>query len=126
MREPDVAPAVPVLDGGPAVIGGHVYGHNRGTLGIALLGTLTDRRPSAPACAALVAVMSRLAERHGLDPAAARRTDAGGVAPTLCAHRDLARGACPGDACYAMLPEVRAQVAAAVKAFPGQLARMRR
>jgi hypothetical protein len=104
-----------VLDGGPAVVGGHVYGHNRGTLGIALLGTLTDRPPSPPAWSALVAVMAWLAHRHALDPLGVR--DAGHDAvPTICAHRDLAATPCPGDACYALLSALRTQVATALSA----------
>jgi hypothetical protein len=111
-----------VLDGAPAVIGGHVYGHNAGTLGIALLGTFDERPPSAAACAALVSAVSLLAERHGLDPLAARSTGAGGVVPTICTHRDLAPAACPGDACHRMLPELRARVAAAVGSVAGRVA----
>ena len=62
-----------VLDGGPAVVGGHVYGHNGGTLGIALLGTLIERPPSPRAWRALVTVMAWLARRHDLDPLGKRR-----------------------------------------------------
>jgi N-acetylmuramoyl-L-alanine amidase len=113
-----------VLHGAPAVIGAHVYGHNAGTVGIALLGTLNERPPSAAACGALVAVLSRLAERHGLDPLAARSTGAGGVVPTICTHRDLAPATCPGDACHHMLPELRARVAAAVGAVSGRVTAM--
>jgi len=100
-----------VLDGGPAVVGGHVYGHNRGTLGIALLGTLNERPPSPPAWTALVAVMAWLAHRHDLDPLGVRD-----AVPTICAHRDLTATPCPGDACYELLAPLRAQVATAVSA----------
>jgi hypothetical protein len=107
------------LAGGPAVVGGHVYGHNGGTVGIALLGTLIARPPSPRAGAALVAVMAWLAYQHDLDPLGAR--EAGGSAvPTICAHCDLTATPCPGDACYEMLSTLRVRVAAAASGWSGR------
>jgi hypothetical protein len=102
-----------VLRGGPAVVGGHVFGHNRGTLGIALLGTLIDRSPTPRAWTALVETVAWLLHRHHLDPLGAQHAH-GRVRPTICAHRDLAPTPCPGDACYAQLSTLRTQVAVAV------------
>lgn len=100
-----------LLDGGPAVIGGHVYGHNGGTAGIALLGTLIERPPSRRAWSALVATLAWLAHRHELDPLGEQ--DAPGAIPTICAHRDLTSKPCPGEAFYELLATLRTQVAAA-------------
>ena len=97
-----------VFDGGPAVVGGHVHGHNGGTLGIALLGTLIERPPSPRAWRSLVTVMAWLARRHDLDP-----LGNGGAFPAICAHRDLTPTPCPGEACYELLAALRTQVAAA-------------
>jgi N-acetylmuramoyl-L-alanine amidase len=104
-----------LLDGGPAVVGGHVYGHNGGTAGIAMLGTLFKQPPSRRAWTALVEVMTWLAYRHNLDPLGADR-----AGPTIRAHCDLAPTTCPGAASYGLLPTLRAQVAAAVSEWPGR------
>ncbi|MGH8969606.1 MAG: peptidoglycan recognition protein family protein [Actinomycetes bacterium] len=104
-----------LLDGGPAVVGGHVYGHNEGTVGIAMLGTLFEQPPSRRAWTALVEVLAWLAYRHNLDP-----LGAGGASLTIRAHCDLAPTTCPGAASYELLPTLRAQVAAAVSGWPGQ------
>ena len=113
--------AAGTLDAAPGVIGAHVYGHNAGTLGVALIGTLTDQRPTAPALATAVALLGALAYRHGIDPGE-RWSNAGGrgSVPTICAHRDLGATSCPGDACYEAMPELRIAAAAAVRAHSGR------
>jgi hypothetical protein len=44
------------------------------------------------------------------------------AAPPICAHRDLAEVACPGDAFYPTLPELRAAVTRRLARRPAQLA----
>jgi hypothetical protein len=102
-----------VLDGGPVVVAGHVYGHNRGNVGIALLGTLFDQPPSARAWAALVRLLAWLAHQHDVGPVI---TGGGDEATTsaILAHRDLRDTTCPGDACYALLPALGAEVTVAL------------
>jgi len=108
------AGSVAVLDGGPAVIAGHVYGNNPGNVGIALLGTHFEYAPSAAARSSLVALMACLCALHGLDPLDTTSVDGG----SLRAHRDLRDTTCPGDAAYALLPALRAQVAATLRTRP--------
>lgn len=99
-----------VLDGGPVVIAGHVYGHNHGNIGIAMLGTLFKEPPSPRAWAALVGLVAWLVSVHHLDPTATRGVD-GARSTTIRAHRDLRDTTCPGDAFYALLPALRTEVA---------------
>ncbi len=99
-----------VLEGGPLVIAGHVYGHNHGNIGIAMLGTLFDQPPSPRAWAALVGLVAWLVSVHHLDPTATQGVD-GARSTTIRAHRDLRDTTCPGDAFYALLPALRAEVA---------------
>ena len=108
-----------LLDGGPVVIGGHVYGQNRGNVGIALLGTLFEQPPSPRAWTSLVQVMGWIAHQHGLDPLGGQRP-ADVASATLRAHCDLRDTTCPGEACYALLPALRAEVTAAVRGLAGR------
>lgn len=107
------------------VVGAHTHGFNRGSVGIALLGTLTERAATLPARASLEAVLAQLAAVHGIDPTATVAWPRSGpvrvAAPTICAHRDLAEVLCPGDAFYATLPELRAAVARRLARRPAQL-----
>jgi uncharacterized protein with LGFP repeats len=111
-------------DGDPAhdasgnmVTAAHVGGFNSGNLGIALLGTLRTRPPTAAARAALEGVLADLAGRHSLDPLS--RTlyvnpitgDTRDV-DTISGHRDWESTECPGGAFYEQLPSIRANVAA--------------
>jgi hypothetical protein len=111
---------------GEGVLGAHTLGFNRGSVGIALLGTLTERQATLKARASLEAVVAELAAVHGIDPAATvawpRSGPARVSAHMICAHRDLAEVACPGDAFYLTLPELRAAVGRRLARRPPQLA----
>ena len=106
-----------VLDGGPVVIAGHVYGHNHGNIGVAMLGTLFEEPPTPRAWAALVGLMAWLVSVHHLDATATEGVD-GATPTTIRAHRDLRDTTCPGDAFYTLLPALRAEVAAALPGVP--------
>jgi hypothetical protein len=110
-------------DGDPAhdssgnmVTAAHVGGFNSGNLGIALLGTLRTRPPTAAARATLESVLADLAGRHGLDPLSRSHyvnpitADTRDV-DTISGHRDWESTECPGGALYEQLPSVRANVA---------------
>ena len=99
-----------VLDGGPVVIAGHVYGHNHGNIGVAMLGTLFEEPPSPRAWAALLGLLAWLVSVYHLDAIATQGVD-GATSTTIQAHRDLRDTTCPGDALYALLPALRAEVA---------------
>lgn len=102
---------------GEMVTAAHVGGWNSGNLGVALLGTLRTRQPTAAARTSLEAVLADLAGRHGLDPLA--RTDyvnpitaATKNVDVISGHRDWDSTECPGTAFYKQLPSVRTNVAA--------------
>jgi hypothetical protein len=106
--------------------GAHAGGYNTGNIGIALLGTFTQRGRSGadPQPAAVAAAEQILAEnsaRHGIDPEGtvdyANEVNQITV-DAISGHRDFNATECPGDRLYAMLPQIRADVADLV-ASPG-------
>ena len=104
---------------GRGVTAGHAYGYNSGTVGMALLGTLTSRDATAPARDALERLLAWKADRHGIDPQGSslytnpvNGTQA--TFPNVAGHRDVNSTECPGDAFYATLPSVRSSVAARI------------
>ena len=103
------AGAADLVDGGRVVIAGHAYGHNAGNIGIALLGTMFEHPPSPRAWSTTVRLVAWLSHLHHLDPLALAAPDH--VDPVV-GHRDLRGTTCPGDAFYALLPALRAEVAA--------------
>ena len=112
--------------GGPkqGVVGAQVYGFNTGSTGISVMGTYTSEQPSAQAVDALERLLAWKLSLHGVDPTGQATLTCGGTDkydkgdtvtfPTIAGHRDANYTACPGDALYALLPEVRASVAAAI------------
>src|SRR5689334_7703976 len=94
----------------------HVGGFNAGNVGIALLGTFTDRAPTPAARRALTHLLATIADRQGIDPLAdvdyvnpisgATRTVA-----VIPGHRDWAATLCPGDVLAGELAEIRHEVA---------------
>lgn len=107
------------------VIGSHAGGFNTGTTGISMMGTFNTLSPS-PAVVSTVAQLSAWKlGLYGRDPGGRVTLTSGGGAskhpagkrvdlPRIFGHRDTGSTACPGDAGYAQLPEVRRQAAAAV------------
>jgi hypothetical protein len=102
---------------GRGVVGAHVAGWNSGNIGISLLGTLTDRRPTAAAQRALEQVLADLAARTRINPTGSGTytnpvngsTWTGANVP---GHRDFGATECPGGVTYALLPTIRQRVAA--------------
>ena len=88
---------------------------------ICLLGDFTSQLPTDAAQASLVKVLAWLAGRYSIDIAPGATTSfvsrgsqrwAAGTpvtTPTIAGHRDMSYTACPGDAFYPMLPEIRAR-----------------
>lgn len=117
---PDPTPVFGLRSGGPLPRmsnGAHVGGFNAGNVGVALLGDLTTGQPTPAARESLTRVLAALARTTRLDPlgttgyvnpiSGATRTVA-----TIAGHRDWLSTACPGDAFYPTLPDLRADVAA--------------
>lgn len=107
--------------GGPGVEGGHAYGHNPGSIGIACLGTFDSQTITAPMRTSLARLIALVAPY--LDP-----HDDGyfvdGRMPNLMGHRDAMRyrpldaTECPGDALYGVLAGLRGDVAFNLGAIP--------
>lgn len=102
---------------GNGVTAAHAYQFNSGTVGVALLGTLTSRDATAAAKGALADVLAWKASAHGLDPygTSLYTNPVSGnqkVFANIAGHRDVEATECPGGGFYAGLPAVRTQVAA--------------
>ncbi len=104
---------------GNGVTAGHAYGYNAGTVGIALLGTLTNRNATPAARDALDRLLAWIADTHAIDPQGSslytnpvNGTQA--VFPNIAGHRDVGATECPGGAFYSTLPSVRSEVAALI------------
>jgi hypothetical protein len=106
---------------GEGVTGAHARSYNAGSVGVSLLGTLTDRDATPAQKRALEDLLAWEADLHGIDPHGAstytspidgRQT----TFPNIAGHRDVGQTACPGGAFYATLPQVRDAVAARLAA----------
>jgi hypothetical protein len=108
---------------GNGVTGAHAQGFNSGTVGAALLGTLTDRDATAAARDALERFLAWKAERHGIDPKGSSLyvNPVNGTQktfPNIAGHRDLNATECPGNVFYSSLPALRDAVAARIAGTP--------
>ncbi|TDD33114.1 N-acetylmuramoyl-L-alanine amidase [Actinomadura sp. KC06] len=88
------------LNAGHHVMGAHTLSHNDHTIGIENEGTYMTEKPTEELWVQLVATCAWLCGTYQLDPHAA-----------IVGHRDYNATACPGDVLYALLPELRNQVA---------------
>ena len=100
---------------GNGVTGAHVGGWNSGTVGIALLGTLSNQDAAPAARAALEQLLAWKAERHAIDPLASSTyvnpvSGSTKFVANISGHRDWAATLCPGDAFYSTLPALRQAV----------------
>jgi hypothetical protein len=117
----DYAGANPTGDDatGRGVTGAHTSGWNSGTVGVALLGTLTTHDATPAARDALTRLLAWEASRNGINPEATEAfinpvSGATITTPNIAGHRDYAATACPGDTFYPTLPALRRDVAALI------------
>ena len=117
----DYAGANPTGDDatGRGVTAAHTAGWNSGTVGVALLGTLTTHDATPAARAALTRLLAWEASRNGINPEATETfvnpvSGATITSPNIAGHRDYAATACPGDTFYPTLPAIRRDVAALI------------
>lgn len=108
---------------GNVVTAAHAQGFNSGTVGIALLGTLTSQDATPAARDALEKLLAWEADRHALDPngASLYTNPVSGTQktfPNIAGHRDVAATECPGGVFYATLPTIRNDVAALLAGSP--------
>lgn len=97
------------------VIGGHVYGYNTGSVGVAGLGTFSDVAPTSEMVSAIADVLAWKLDLAGLDPYG-RTTLNDKALDVVSGHRDAAATECPGELLVAKLPAIRNRIAALVAA----------
>jgi hypothetical protein len=103
------------------VRGAHALYFNSDTIGIGLMGDYSNVAPTSVMVESLLTLMTWKCARWGLDPLGSDPyTDSLGAQVlnlhNICGHRDTYATACPGDTVEAMLPTLRAKVAARLAA----------
>lgn len=100
------------------VTGAHTYGHNDDAFGVSVIGTYTSAKPPAAVLDAFAQMYAYKFSLHGVDPQSKVNLD-GTTTNAISGHRDTYATACPGDALYAKLAQIRATTAALMsKAVP--------
>jgi len=99
------------------VQGAHTLGFNVRSVGIAVIGNLEERRPTAKSLRTVVRLAAWKLDRYGRDAmgrVVVRSTGSDRYAdgrrvrlPVIDGHRDTNDTACPGEFLYAKLPEIR-------------------
>ena len=92
------------------VIGAHAEGFNTGSVGIAVIGTYSGKAPTREAEAALGALLAWRLDVGHVDPGSSAMVESAGRPAYLRAvsgHRDAGSTACPGNALYARLGQLR-------------------
>jgi hypothetical protein len=99
----------------------HVYGNNRGTVGISVIGNYNELHLNKDQKVWLISAVEYVARKYGIDV----REKTSGAYPcgssSLCNwkevtgyrlswHRDFGTTSCPGDNLYAVIPEIRETV----------------
>jgi N-acetylmuramoyl-L-alanine amidase len=106
---------------GRGVTAAHAQGFNSGTVGVALLGTLTSQDSTPAAKDALERLLAWEAYGSGIDPEGASLytnpvSGQRATFPNIAGHRDVGATECPGSRFYAGLPAIRSDVDARVAA----------
>ena len=121
--------------GGDHVIGGHAYGWNNGSIGVAAIGTYTSTGPTPAMVGAIANVIAIKFAQFGIAPYGAdsythqeQRSDGTWIPvtsspPNIQGHRDAnyivgqngGQTECPGGALYAQLPTIRSLAQSAVQ-----------
>lgn len=82
--------------GGKAVIGGHAYCNNTGTIGIVLLGNFENEQPSQKQAKGLQVLLNDLADQYDIDLQKSVQYHGTTFASPIVRHRDLLSTLCPG------------------------------
>jgi hypothetical protein len=92
-------------------LGAHFCGTNGATMGVCMLGDYTSITPTAAARGTLAHLMAWKSCDIGVDPlGTAFHSNSGLQLMRISGHRDGCATACPGDAFYPQLPDVRNDV----------------
>ncbi|MGB3616658.1 MAG: N-acetylmuramoyl-L-alanine amidase, partial [Catalinimonas sp.] len=102
------------------VRGAHFCGKNANTMGVCLLGNLSEVAPTDTALASLAALLRWKADLQGLDPLGSGVHPNGSTTllANVAGHRDGCATECPGNLMYPRLPEVRTAVATPCDTVP--------
>jgi hypothetical protein len=105
-----------------AVVGAHALGFNRGSVGVALIGTYSSAAPPRAELTALEKLLAWRLDLVHIDPLSKVLTASTGNAQypagtdvslrVISGHRDTGPTSCPGNAAYARLGEIARQTAA--------------
>ncbi|WP_267243221.1 N-acetylmuramoyl-L-alanine amidase [Streptomyces sp. PR69] len=98
--------AAALRDGSRQVESSHSTGQNTVAIGIETEGTYSSVEPRTAQYTALVQLCTHICRQYGLR------------AYQIYGHRDFNQTSCPGDRLYALLPQLRADVAAAIGGDP--------
>jgi hypothetical protein len=103
------------------VVGAHAQGFNRGSVGVAVIGSYSTRAPTAAAQQALVSVLAWRLDVAHVDPQSTLTWLSGGnprfpagspvFLRAISGHRDTGFTDCPGTALYRLLPSIATRVA---------------
>ena len=109
---------------GNVIRAAHAANFNNGTVGIALLGTFTNRLPPAAQEASLEKLIAWKLERHGINPLGAGTytnpvLGHSKYLDNISGHRDVNATACPGELFYDWFPTLRQNVADRIAATTG-------
>ncbi len=97
--------------GGDNVAGAHFCGTNAGTMGVVIIGDFTGTTPPPAALNSLKKILAWKADQRGIDPMGiSRHASSGRDLNIISGHRDGCSTACPGNAFYPLLPNIRADV----------------
>jgi methionine-rich copper-binding protein CopC len=104
------------------VIGAHALGFNRGSVGVAVIGSFSSVAPPAAARAALEKLLAWRLDVAHVDPLSTLTWQSGGnprfpagvpvFLRAIAGHRDTGFTDCPGNVLYAQLPTIAHEVAA--------------
>lgn len=84
------------------VVGGHAYGNNYGTVGIAVLGNFTNSNPDNRSMQSVGKIAAWKLHRFNVNPAGN-----GPRGPNIVGHRDVTSTSCPGQRLYDNLLTIR-------------------
>ena len=94
------------------VVGAHAANHNRGSVGVSVLGNFENARPPQVVVDVATEVLAWKYRLHNIDPRATSQVLVGDRwIPRLVGHRDVGRTACPGRYLAAHLPAMRERIA---------------
>ena len=95
-----------IYEGRPLwAVGAHVKNHNKGNIGIALIGNYEEASPTPEQLKALTALISWLVYKYKIPLS------------NIKGHRDYAETLCPGKHLYALLPYIRRKVGSETYGF---------